>query len=336
MTRVLVTGGSGFIGRHLVAQLRAAEPDWQVRLLSRRPLPDAASGVEVELGDVTEPADVERAMAGVDLVYHLAGRVSRDPADAAELFRLHVEGTRSVCAAAQRHRPRRLVLVSTSGTVAVSRAPRVHDERSGYQVELLGRWPYYASKLFAEKLALNAATRFELPLVILNPSLVLGPGGGPESSNRDIALFLSGRVRAVPRGGLSFVDVRDVAAALVAAARAGRPGQRYLLGGANWTFRELAACLARLSGVPAPRFRAPATPLALAGARALRPLLRLAGTTFEPDDVSIELSAHFWYLDASKARAELDFRPRDPVETLRDTLDHLRSTWGTEEAAPRL
>jgi len=320
---ILVTGGTGFIGRHLVARLRAAEPAADVRLLSRRPLAAAEPGIEL-VGDVTEPADVDRAMAGASVVYHLAGRVSRNPADAAQLYRLHVEGTRNVCWAARVHRPSRLVVVSTSGILAVSEIPTVHDEGSGYKVELVGRWPYYASKLFAEKLALDAAARFDLPLVVVNPSLVLGPGGGPESTNRDVALFLAGRIPVIPRGGLSFVDVRDLATALVAAARVGRPGERYLLGAANWTFRELAGWLSRLSGAPVPRLHAPSTPLVLAGTRVLRPLLGLAGRAFEPDDVSIDLSAHFWYVDASKARAELGFRPRDPVETLRDTTNDLR------------
>ena len=316
MKRVLVTGGTGFLGRHLVAHLRRSEPDTRLRLLCRASTPavdDAA--IEVVRGDVTDPASVLRAMEGVDQVYHLAGRVSQRQADERPLFAIHVEGARNVCAAAARHRPDRLVFVSTSGTIAVSRRPVLHHEGAAYPYKLVSRWPYYLTKIFAEKLALQATSEHGLPTVVVNPTLVLGPSGGPTSSNAMIAPFQDARLPFVPRGGLSFVDVRDVAAILPAAALRGRVGQRYLLTAANVSFRQLTSRLGALAGRPPRRVPSLPTPLVRDAAQVLR-LLPAAAQTALFDPRGLEMSTCFWYADASKARAELGFAPRAPSETL--------------------
>jgi dihydroflavonol-4-reductase len=279
--------------------------------------------VEVERGDVTRQEDVERAAAGASEIYHLAGVVSRNPAKKWVMYQTHVEGTRNVCQAALRQGARKVVHVSSSGTIAVSREPVAHHEKSGYKHELVGETPYYLSKIFAEKLAISYFEQHKLPVVVANPSLLLGPGDDRGSSTRDVALFLEGQIRALPLGGLSFVDARDAAAGLVAAMRSGQPGQRYLLGGPNWSFREFAQNLAQLSGVRAPRIQ-PSLGFSLISARVLRRLLPLFGKSFALDDASIKMSALYWYCDSTKARTELGFKTRDPIETLRDTVEALR------------
>lgn len=316
MKRVLVTGGAGFLGRHLVAHLRRTEPRTRLRLLCRASTPAGQDpDVEVVRGDVTDLASVLRAMDGVDQVYHLAGRVSHRSSDQRGLFTVHVEGARNVCAAAARHRPDQLVFVSTSGTIAVSRRPARHDEEAAYPYEVVGRWPYYLSKIFAEKLALQATAEHGFPTVVVNPTLVLGPCGGPASTNAVIAPFLGSRLPFVARGGLSFVDVRDVAAILPTAAVRGRPGQRYLLTAANCDLRAFVSRLDQLGGRPPRCLPAMPTPLLLDAARLLR-LVPQLGRPFQLSDRSLELATHYWYADASKARAELGFAPRDPSETL--------------------
>jgi nucleoside-diphosphate-sugar epimerase len=325
MKTILVTGATGFLGKHLVEQLTTVEQGARVRVLCRgASVWDKDPRVEVVGGDVTLRGDVERATEGVEEVYHLAGIVSRDSKDASLLYQTHVEGTRNVCEAARQKGARKLVHVSSSGTIAVSREPLVHAETSGYKHEILGEWPYYLSKIFSEKLALDYFARYQLPVVVVNPSLILGPGDDRNSSTRDVALFLEGKIMAIPGGGLSFADARDAAAGLIAAMRSGAPGGRYLLGAANWTFRELITKLSEVSGIRGPKLQ-PSPEFALRSTRWLRRVYRLAGKTFPLDDVSVKMSALFWYCDSRKARADLGFRSRDPVETLKDTVDDLRA-----------
>ena len=322
--RILITGATGFLGRHLVERLLATDGAARLRLFGFGPWPFAASEqLELVEGDVTRPEDVARAVAGCDQIYHLAGVVLRDPRQKWKIFDVNVEGTRNVCRAALAHRVERLLLVSSSGTVAVSREPVVHNEDGGFKIEVVGRWPYYLSKIYAEKVALDFYRRHGLPVVIANPALLLGPGDVFGSSTRDLALLLEGRLPGIPSGGMCFVDARDAAAGLVAAMRAGRPGERYLLGGANWTFRQVIARVAEIAKIRPPRFELPLG-AALWSARLLRRLMRLVGRSFPLDEATIEMGAHFWYADSSKANRELGFSARDPLETLRDTVADLR------------
>ncbi|HEV2498013.1 MAG TPA: NAD-dependent epimerase/dehydratase family protein [Terriglobia bacterium] len=329
MNRILITGATGFLGKHLVEQLRAHKEESLLRLFSRGSTPwDNDPFVEVAHGDISCADDVKRAAEGVSKIYHLAGIVSRDPKDAALLYRTHIEGTRNVCEAARRLGAGKIVIVSSSGTIAVSHEPLAHREDSGYKNEIVSEWPYYLSKIFAEKLALDYQYRYSLPLVVVNPSLLLGPGDDKQSSTGDVALFLKGQILAIPRGGLNFVDVRDAACGLIAASHAGKPGERYLLGGANWTFQQMIETVARIARRHAPRLK-PSLGISLLSASLLRKLFPLLGKSFELDDPSIKMADLYWYCDSSKARQELGFVTRDPVETLKDTIQDIRQRMET-------
>jgi dihydroflavonol-4-reductase len=312
MKPVLITGATGFLGRHLLARLAGTAP---LRALVR----DAARApddVEAVVGDIASREDVRRAAAGVGQIYHLAGVVSRDPKDDPLLYRVHVEGTRNVCEAALAAGVERMVAVSSSGTVAVGREPFAHDETSGYKTAVVAEWGYYLSKIYAEKLALDYWQRHKLPVVIVNPALLLGPGDDRETSTKDVRLFLEGKVLAAPLGGMSIVDVRDVAAGLVAAMERGRAGERYLMGGANWTFRRLIDEVSRIARVRPPRLQPPFA-VQLWSGRVLRTLVpSLQGL----DDATIKMSALYWYVDSRKAQRELGFEAREERATLADTV----------------
>jgi dihydroflavonol-4-reductase len=323
----LVTGGTGFLGAHLV-RLLVAEGVKGVRVLATSaPAWLEELGVEAVRGSVTSPEDVARAVEGVGEVYHLAGRVSREREDAHEMYRLHVEGTRLLCEAAAAASVRSIVMASTSGTVAVTEAGDVvPDEEWPTPLDIVSRWPYYASKIYQERVALQHFSGRGRRLVLMNPSLLLGPGDERLSSTKVVLDFLSRKIVAVPKGGLSFVDARDAARAFHAAMRQGRPGERYLLGAANWTFREFFGRLERLTKTPAPFLSLPSK-LTLAGARAVGALYRGWKLASPVEPAEIEMAEYFWYLDASKARADLGFVPRDPQETLLDTVNYVRENF---------
>src|SRR5204863_7808762 len=140
-----------------------------------------------------------------------------------------------------------IVVASTSGTIAVTKEGDViPDETFPVPLEIISRWPYYASKTYQEAAALERFTGKGLRLVIMNPSLLLGPGDDRLSSTKVILDFMARKINAVPNGGLNFVDVRDTAEAFRVAMQKGRHGERYLLGAVNWTFVKFVDRLERL------------------------------------------------------------------------------------------
>lgn len=323
--RIVVTGANGYLGRHIVREL--IEKGNDVVALCRKPSADvSALGAQVRLGDVGDKASLADAFAGCSQIVHAAGNVSRDPKDAEALFSVHVVGTKNVLDAAREAGAKKAVVISTSGTVAVSDdADFVATETSETPITLIQRWPYYRAKLFAEQAAF-ARNDPSFQVVCLNPTLLLGPGDLLGSSTEDVRLFLERRVPFVPPGGLSFVDVRDVAACVPSALERGRAGQRYLLGAVNMTMREFLGRLERASGVKAPVLPVPRAPeLARAGLSILKDAMDRVGMRMPLDAVSADMSQFFWYLDATLAETELDFAPRDPQLTLHDTVQDLRA-----------
>jgi dihydroflavonol-4-reductase len=313
--KYLVTGATGFLGAHLARAL--GEHGDEV-------VPYARSCG----GDVRDGARVKAAAASCDGAFHCAGRVSRKPEDAEEMYRVHVEGTKAVLDACAEAGVRRVVVASTSGTIAVGEDPEhVATENDDAPIGLVGRWPYYRAKLFAERAALER-NRPGFEVVTVNPSLLLGPGDEGGASTEDVRRLLDGAVPAVPAGGLSFVDVRDAAEALRLAMLRGRPGNRYLVGACNLTVRDFFGRVARAAGTPT---RGPWLPLpkgrnvARAGAAWLGRAAASLGVSTGVDAVSVEMGQCFWYLDAAKAERELGWTYRDPNETLYDTVEDLRA-----------
>lgn len=320
MARFWVAGATGFLGSHVASQLISA--GHEVILVSRSG--GEVAGVEVTPLDIQDEAAVAASARGADGAFLCTGKVSRDPADAEELHRVHVGGTRSALAGLAAARVPRVVYASTSGTIAVGRDPnQIFDEQHDAPLELLARWPYYRTKLYAEREALEAAARGQ-HVVIMNPTLLLGPGDVRESSTGDVRSFLERKVVATPAGGLSFVDARDAAAALISAMERGQSGERYLLSARNMTIAAFFKRLERISGVRAPLLRLPkARPLALGASRLFSRAVRALGAEPPVDEVSVEMAQYFWYCDARKAERELGFQPRDAGETLSDTVRDL-------------
>ena len=321
-TSVLVTGASGFLGEHLCREL--ASRGHIVRGLSR-----SRSGVLEELGvehvrgDVLEANDLAHALDGVSAVFHLAGAVSRDPTDTQRMMRLHVDGTRHLLEAMAAANVRRMILASTSGTIGVSRREEILDEHAPYAEELVAGWPYYASKIYQERLALEHGTRLGIEVVAVNPSLLLGPGDRRLSSTGDVRKFLRRQIPTLPSGGINFVDARDVAVATANALDRGRAGERYLLGGPNWTLAEFFARLGRVANIAPPRLKLPAR-WSEWGAGVVEELYRWRGKEPPVDRISVEMSSCYWWIDSTKAMRELEFAPRDPQLTLVDTVAYLR------------
>ncbi len=322
MSHYLVTGATGFLGEHLCQVL--VQQGHQVRGLARsRSAVLQDLGVDHLRGDVLEGPELDAALVGVEAVFHLAGAVSRDPGDAQRLMRLHVDGTRRVLERMAAAGVKKMVLASTSGTIGVSKDEEILDETAPYPEAIVAGWPYYASKIYQERLAFEHGKRLGIAVIAVNPTLLLGPGDRRLSSTGDVRKLMQGKVPVLPSGGISFVDVRDAALATATAMEKGRPGERYLLGGPNWTTKEFFQRVGRVAGVGVPRLKLPSK-LSRWGASVVEELYRHRGKEPPVDRISVEMAEHFWWIDSSKAERELGFEARDPQLTLHDTVDYLR------------
>jgi dihydroflavonol-4-reductase len=209
----------------------------------------------------------------------------------------------------------RAVLTSSTSVLGGATVPRVADEETTSSAETLGL-DYFVSKLRGEEVALDLAAR-GLPVVVVRPSFVLGPGD-LYASSASVVLQLARR--AIPvyvQGGASFCDVRDVARGHAEALLRGRPGETYILGGQNLTMDEVVGRICRLAGVPPPA-RLPFAAADLAN-RAMAVLERLGGPRAVPRDLLVA-SRLYTFVTSAKAQRELGYAIRPFEESVRDTL----------------
>ena len=326
MPKTLITGATGFIGSHLARAL--GDRGDELRLLARRSSNlEPLAGIEYEraTGDVTDRRAVKRAMTGVDRVFHVAGRTSLRARDRDAVFHANLRGARVVFEAALEAGVKRLVHTSTVGAIGVAKPGGTADETTPFEIGHLGL-AYVNSKHEAELEAFRMAAR-GLPVVIVNPTFVLGPEDPSGTSMGLVRRFLLGRIPAYVDGGLNVVDVRDVAKGHLLAEEKGAVGERYILGGRNFTLDRLFADLARISGVAPPALKLPGR-MAVGGAeaaqRARLPLPLL------PDEV--RSASQWWTYRNTKARRELGFAPRPHEETLEDAIAWQRERLGSRRA----
>jgi dihydroflavonol-4-reductase len=311
----LVTGATGFLGRHLVESL--ATRGEAVRVFAR-PGADVERfrflGADVAAGDVTDEVSLREAAAGCTRIYHLAGVVSHRQRDRRLLESVNVRGTGNVLAAAESGA--RIVHVSSIAAVGPVASPHERaDEQHRFPAEACDL-PYAAAKRAGEKLAFEAAAR-GVDVVVASPGFLLGPGDVHRVSTWPVSAFVARRVRFPPPRRLSFVDARDVARGLIELVEHGRSGERTILAGeaGNLSWRALFELVSQVSGshrrtidVPRPVARATA---------------RLLPWPVAPDEV--RAASHWWFVTAAKAERELGFTTRPIEETIADTLkDHAR------------
>jgi len=311
----LVTGASGFLGRHLVRRL--ADEGRPIRVLERRPS-DAFNGLQVERvsGDVTDPASLAAAAEGVATVFHLAGVVSHLDAHAARLHAVNVEGVQNVLDAAREAGVRRVVHVSSVASVGPAPdADHPVDEDAAFP-DFANRYAYPRTKRLGEERARAAADAGQ-DVVIACPGFVIGAGDVNRISTFTVEQYLRGTLRFTVPGGLSYVDARDVVAGLLLLEDAGVSGRRYILTSddGNLTHRDFFRLVGDVAGKR--RLTVPLPPrLAVPSARVLATLR--APLPVKPDE--LRSSVHHWFCSNDRARAELGFRPRPVREAVEATV----------------
>ena len=308
----LVTGGTGFVGAHVVRSLLAHGRSVRclVRSSSRRTNLEGLD-VEIATGDVIDPASLAKAMAGVVNVYHCAADYRLYTTDPRALHAANVGGTDNVMRLASYAGVRRVIHTSSVGALGLSSNGAPADESTPVTADsMIGH--YKRSKFEAERVAESWAAK-GLPVVIVNPSTPVGEYDvKPTPTGRMIVDFLNRRMPAYVETGLNLVDARDVAEGHRLAAERGRIGEKYILGNRNMTLKEILDTLERLTGLPSPGLRLPHwIPLAAAAVDTFA--ARWTGRTPRVPLEGVRMSRHKMFFDSGKAVRELGL-PQTPVE----------------------
>jgi dihydroflavonol-4-reductase len=308
MKPVLVTGASGFVGWHVARLL--TERGYRVRALVRPSSRLRELDVEPALGDLRDPASVERAVAGCAAVYHVAADYRLWAADPSELYRSNVDGTRNVLEAARKAGVERVVYTSTVGCIGAPQDGEGNEDSPVTLADMVG--DYKRSKFLAEQVALEFA-RSGLPVVIVNPTAPVGDHDfKPTPTGKIILDFLKGAMPAYIETGLNLVDVRDVAMGHFLAAESGKPGERYILGCENLTLAGILRRVAGLAGLKAPAIKLPYA-VAYAAGVATTAWSRVTGKEpLAPLD-AVRMAKKKMFVSHAKAAGELGYQP-GPVD----------------------
>lgn len=331
---VLVTGATGFLGRHLLQALvqdPAVQPIALVRdrkSWTSQNWTHGLKGIELIEGSVTQ-ADSwseDPRLQGLSGIYHLAAIIKHTRKDPEEMLHTNVEGMRAMVRLGAKYHCR-VVFVSTSGTVGCFPTPAESaDERAPYQEKTVGAWPYYASKIRAEQEGKKLAAQLGVELVILRPPVLLGPGDHRMRATSHIARLLRGKLPFIVNGGMHFVDIRDVTQAMLRAMEIRNPKPVYHLCGTTYRIEDFFKTVAELGHVPPPKLQLPsfAAKLLAKTSGLLDSILPPRPHPFLPDPVVFEMASKHWGLKSLYAKQDLGFVSRNPEETLRDTIAWLR------------
>jgi len=313
MSIAFVTGATGFIGSHVALCL--LEKGFTVCALARPGSrhPDlAAARVEWRTGDIRSLQEVQDAMEGCDVVFHVAADYRLWCRNPQEIYETNVRGTRNVLEAARAHGVERVVYTSSVGALGLHPHGAPADETVRVCLEdMVGH--YKRSKFLAERCAEEFA-RAGLPVVMVHPSTPVGPGDHkPTPTGKIIVDFLNGRMPAYLNTGLNLVHVGDVAEGHRLALEKGIVGEKYILGNRDLTLAEIFGLLEKISGIRAPRILLPYAPILLLArindrisrAVGVEPLIPLEG---------VRMARKCMFFNPGKAVRELGL-PQTPVET---------------------
>ncbi len=319
-----VTGGAGFIGSHFVAALR--DRGEQVRVIEKpgtdcSHLPDC----DITFADITDRQAIRRALIDARFVYHLAADPNLWERRRGHFHDVNYLGTVNVLDAAAS--AEKILHCSTESILTrVRQQGPIREDQSVPLSEVIG--PYCRSKYFAEEYAMQLAGQ-GAPIVVVNPTLPVGPGDrGCSPPTRMMLDFLTAGRIAYVDADLNLIDVRDVALGMMLAMDRGCPGRRYLLGAENWSVKRVFDLLAQLSGRPKPKWKVPYA-VALTAAYVSEFLADVVtGVSPAATITGVKLTRRSMTFDASDSLTALGLVPRPVEASLREAVAELQTRVG--------
>ena len=319
-----VTGATGFVGSHVVRALLAQGASLRLLVRASSNLRNIESlPAERVIGDLRDPASLDKAISGCEVVFHVAADYRLWVRDPDQMYRANVDGTKAVLEAARKNSVRRVVYTSSVATMGFTGNGHLADEDSPVSLgNMIG--PYKRSKFLAEQVALDAG-RGGMDVVVVNPTTPVGEQDiKPTPTGRIVVDFLKRKFPAYVDTGLNLVDVRECARGHLAALEKGRSGERYILGGENLTLKQILDKLAALTGLPSPKVKVPYVMALATGVVDEVVTGRILGREPRATIDAVRMGRKKMFVSSAKAERELGWKSLPVDDALRRAVDWFR------------
>lgn len=320
-----VTGATGFVGSHVARALAAQGAELRLLVRSSSDLRNIQDlRAEQVVGDLRDAASLKPAMAGCDVVFHVAADYRLWVRDPEQMYGSNVEGTRAILQAARENRVRRVIYTSSVATMGFNSNGHLANEDSPVSLaDMIG--PYKRSKFMAEEVAIEAG-KSGMDVVVVNPTTPVGERDiKPTPTGRIVVDFLKRKFPAYVDTGLNLVDVTECARGHVAALEKGRSGERYILGGENLTLKQILDKLAVITGLPSPTVKVPYMVALAAGVvdQVVTGYIRKREPRATID--AVRMGKKKMFVSSSKAERDLGWKTVPVDNALRHAVEWFRS-----------
>lgn len=320
--QVLVTGATGFLGRHLTTDL--IQKNYQVSILARKSsdlTPFQGQNIRIKYGDINDRLALLQATENMDIVFHLAGYIAYKKSERQLMEKINVDGTANVIDACITNNVKQLLYLSSVVAIGASHTPKSLNEDTNFNLSSydLG---YFETKKKAEELVVRSVTNDNLNSYIINPSTIYGAGDATKGSRKTQVKVAKGQFKLYPPGGVNVVYIQDVIQAIHLCLEKGRPGRRYIISGENMTIKELFTLIAQCSGVPAPNIPIPPFLLSLLGHTGDF-LRKLGKETSLSSETAVTSLLYHWFSN-QRAIDELGFKPTPARKAIEESVSWMK------------
>lgn len=324
--KIFITGISGLVGRH-VAALCAQEGHKVFALVRNKKITKANFTFDVNLcyGDITNLVSIPERLLDADIVVHCAADTNMISFKNKKQEDINIMGLENMIAASKKAKIKRFIHISSATTIQSGTKDNPADERIKLEPSKF-RLPYINTKIIAEQILLNEFKQNKFPVILINPTFILGPNDYNVSSGKLLLTVIKGKLLFYPIGEKNIVDARDVAQVVLNAFTRGTLGNNYLLCNADLSYKELFSITCNYAHIPSPKFKMPNFLGSIVGQLG-NCYERITGKSIAINTKTIKIAKQSFYYSADKAKRELGFAPRSVDETIKDTVSWFQQVY---------